>query len=235
VVLLHLHYPELTEEFGRRLEGLHDCDVAVTFSSLWGEAELAALARALPAARLFPVENRGRDLAPFLDSLRWAQQAGYDLFCKLHSKRSPHTSGGDRWRDELVSGLLGGDRPARALAAFAAERRLGLVAPAGARMRLGEHGVMHNNQEAVGRLARLLGFAWSDDTPFPAGSMFWGRAAAFAPLTALTAEQLAVRAGDGAHRRDAGARAGAFPRRRRRRRRLRSAFHAITRRKGLSP
>jgi lipopolysaccharide biosynthesis protein len=89
VVLLHLFYPELIEEFAARLQG-GPFDIAVTFSDLWTADRVEALAQAFPAARLLPVPNQGRDLAPFLEGLRFAQRAGHALFCKLHSKRSPH-------------------------------------------------------------------------------------------------------------------------------------------------
>jgi lipopolysaccharide biosynthesis protein len=188
VVLLHLFYPELIEEFAARLRG--QPEVIVTFPSFWSEAELRRLAEALPGALLLPTENRGRDLAPFVLALRAAREAGYAVFCKIHGKRSPHMADGDRWRDELVGALLGPEPAARARQAFAEDPKLGLMAAAKARRQLGEQGVMHNNAEHTGRLGRLFGFSWDSETPFAAGSMFWGRVDAFAALADAPAAQL---------------------------------------------
>ena len=188
VVLLHLFYPELIDEFAARLPA--DLDLIVTFSDLWDESEVRRLSEALPQARLIPVRNRGRDLMPFVTALRTAREDGYGLFCKVHGKRSPHRADGDQWRGELVGALLGPGAAARAQAAFAEDPRLGLLAAAKARRRLGEQGVMHNNAEAVGRLSRLFGFRDDAETPFPAGSMFWGRVAAFQPLADAPPAQL---------------------------------------------
>jgi lipopolysaccharide biosynthesis protein len=100
------------------------------------------------------------------------------VFCKLHSKRSPHLADGAAAGQALIDAVLTG----RA-AAFAADPRLGLLAPASARLRLGENAAMVNNAVTVKRLSELLGgVSYSDATSFPAGSMFWGRVAAFEPL-----------------------------------------------------
>ena len=190
--IVHVFYPELIEWFGERLGGRSDLDLLVTVPDLWSEEELERIATALPRARLQAVENRGRDVLPFMAGLRVAGAVGHELFVKLHSKRSPHTSDGDQWRDRLVSELIDGGAADRARAAFAADSRLGMLAAAEARMRLGEPGVMHNNAVSMARLARVLDVRFDDETEFAAGSMFWGRTAAFERLAAATPERLGV-------------------------------------------
>ncbi|MDP8917077.1 MAG: glycoside hydrolase family 99-like domain-containing protein, partial [Pseudomonadota bacterium] len=192
VVLLHLFYPELTGWFAERLAGRTDLDLVVTVPDLWSEDRLETVSAAFPGARLLALENRGRDVVPFMTALKLAREAGYEVFCKLHSKRSPHTADGDAWRDRLVSELIGGEAASRARSAFAADPRLGLLAAAEARLRLDEPGVMHNNALVMTRLARLLDVRFGDDTEFPAGAMFWGRTAAFARLAEQTPERLQV-------------------------------------------
>lgn len=182
VVLLHLYYPDLIEAFANRLAALDGlADIAITFPDTWTPDELARLAAAFPSARLAPTPNVGRDIAPFIAALGWARQAGYPLFCKLHSKRSPHLAQGDAWREALLSPLLGA--PAAAIAQLQANADVGLLAAGATRTRLGTHGVMHNNAGGMAMLASRLGFAYGDDTEFPAGTMFWGRTAAFGALT----------------------------------------------------
>jgi lipopolysaccharide biosynthesis protein len=112
------------------------------------------------------------------------------VFCKLHTKRSPHRADGDTWRETLVGGLVGPTATRRALEAFGEDQRLGLLAAATARMTLGEPGVMANNEAHVKRLARAMNLSIGQATPFAAGSMFWGRIEAFAPLLAMSVDDI---------------------------------------------
>lgn len=188
--LVHLFYPELIGWFAERLAGRSDLDVLITVPELWSEADLGRAVSAMPDARFCVVENRGRDILPFTHGLRTAAAAGYPLFVKLHSKRSPHTADGDQWRDRLVAELVDGEAAARARAAFAADARLGMLAAREARMALSAPGVVHNNAETMARLARTLDLRFGPETEFAAGSMFWGRTAAFARLAEAAPERL---------------------------------------------
>lgn len=53
-------------------------------------------------------------------------------------------------------------------------------------MRIGDPDMMDNNRMAVERLWARMGLKPRPETPFAAGSMFWGRTEAFAPLTDLS-------------------------------------------------
>lgn len=190
-VLLHLYYPELTDWFAERLARIQDqADVILTVPETWSEAELAAARAAFPDALIVVAPNRGRDLGPFLMALEAARAHGFELFCKLHTKRSPHRADGDAWRETLVNDLAGPTAVKRALEAFDADGRLGLLAAATARMTLGEPGVMAHNETHVKRLARAMKLSINPTTPFAAGSMFWGRTEAFAPLLAAGVEAI---------------------------------------------
>jgi len=187
VTLLHLFYPELIDWFAERLAASAEVlDLMITVPETWGEADLARVRKAFPAAHLAIAENRGRDIRPFVETLRRAKALGYSVFCKLHSKRSPHRAKGDQWRAELVDGLLGGEAAALALRAFAQDPKLGLLASSEARMRIGDPDVMANNRAAVDRLTARMDLKPRPETPFAAGSMFWGRTEAFAPLSDLS-------------------------------------------------
>ncbi|CAN5287816.1 glycoside hydrolase family 99-like domain-containing protein [soil metagenome] len=181
VVLLHLHYADLVDEFATRLAPLGDVmDLAITFPDTWTRDELDRLADRFPRARLTPTPNRGRDLGPFIADLKWASAAGYPVFCKIHSKRSPHMGDGDAWRDALLAPLL--RAPSEVIARFEAEPKLGLLAHASTRTALGAPGVMHNNADGMATLRTRLKIKFDNQTEFAAGTMFWGRTVAFAAL-----------------------------------------------------
>ncbi len=191
VVLLHLFYPELIDWFAERLAATAgDLDVMITLPESWSAADLARVRAAFPDAHLAIAENRGRDIRPFVETLRRARALGYSTFCKLHSKRSPHRAKGDEWRAELFDGLLGGEAASLALRAFDQDPKLGLLASSEARMRIGDPDVMDNNWPAVQRLSARMGLNPGPETPFAAGSMFWGRTEAFAPLSNLSDEEI---------------------------------------------
>jgi capsular polysaccharide biosynthesis protein len=73
-------------------------------------------------------------------------------------------------------------------------------------MRIGDPDVMDNNRAAADRLSRRMGLKPQPETPFAAGSMFWGRTEAFAPLSDLTDADYRLRAGAGPGRRHDGPR-----------------------------
>jgi lipopolysaccharide biosynthesis protein len=179
VLLVHIFYADLIPAFAKRIAALRDrADVIVTFPDLWTPAELKALAKALPGARLVATPNIGRDIAPFLTALKIAADLGYTVFCKVHSKKSPHLANGAQWRDALLDGLIASETTDAALQRFALDPRLGLLAPASARMQLGDHAVMFNNVAGMDLLVDRLGFNPGKDSQFAAGSMFWGRVSA---------------------------------------------------------
>ena len=191
IFLLHIYYPELIEEFARLLEdGLKQLDCAISFPDTWTPQEVERLANAFPTAILLPCENRGRDVKPFLELLPKLDERGYTLFCKLHSKRSPHLATGESDRLDLLGGLASAAAVNTALRLFEADPRLGLLATEASRTRLGEHGVLANNRENLGYLTSLLSLSWDEETPFPAGTMFWGRIAAFDKLLRLKIGEL---------------------------------------------
>jgi lipopolysaccharide biosynthesis protein len=136
------------------------------------------------------VENRGRDVLPFMTSLKAVRALGHPIFVKLHSKRSPHMADGDAWRDRLVTELIGDGALEKASAAFRADPQLGMLGAEQARTGLDDPDVMHNNRATMERLARVLNVRFDGKTAFAAGSMFWGRTAAFERLAEAAPERL---------------------------------------------
>ena len=126
--------------------------------------------------------NVGRDIFAFLRVLRTRIGDAYDIVGHLHGKRSVHTHAidpayGDRWRRFLWEHLLGPEYSTADL--IVAEMRrdpgLGLVFP--------ENGFLigwEKNIDSAAALVRRLGLRapLPSHIEFPAGTMFWARAAA---------------------------------------------------------
>ncbi len=210
-VALHLHYVELWPEisgllrrWGRPLR---------LFVSLTRDD---ALARArimsdFPDASVECVENRGRDVRPFLIWLESGRLDEFDLVCKIHGKRTLRPTVpflfGDLTRRAIFLDLISDEaRVNEILARFAAEPRLGLVGPERFHVRSGHKSladVMGRNGEMAEALAGRMGAPLRAETfDFFSNTMFWVRPQALAPLRdlRLAAEAFAPEAGqtDGA-------------------------------------
>ena len=194
----HFHYPELLEDFLRRLSG--NALTADLFITTTSEAKAADIREILKAqnrrATIVVVPNRGRDIGPLL--MHFPEFENYDIVGHLHGKRSPQQSGaqGDNWRNFLWDHLIGGDTPMMdvIVEAFAADERLGLVFPEDPNL---NHWDM--NQSLANALAERLGPATCAATAFriPQGHHVLGEARRPSPArrSRLELERLPHRTG----------------------------------------
>lgn len=191
-VFCHIFYPDLAAEILAHLSNIPgSVDVLISTDAA---AKAAAISGVFGAWRKGVVEvavvpNRGRDIGPRLTYFR-DHHRRYDLVLYLHTKRGQNVVDGDAWRQYLYLNLVGSVAVVETiLAAFAQEKRLGVVFPPhwgpvapfidwGGNV---EHGTM---------LARRMGLPGLDGVKaeFPSGSMFWARAAALEPLLGLKLE-----------------------------------------------
>ncbi|KTR03521.1 hypothetical protein NS365_18165 [Aureimonas ureilytica] len=135
-------------------------------------------------ATVLPVENRGRDILPFLHALAAADD--FEIGLKLHTKKSPQRADGAQWRADLLSSLL----PSRSgvsdiVTSLVRHTGIGLVAPSG--FCLPVRPWVLENGPAMNRIFHVIDHDFSDtdmdDTYFAAGSMFWFRKQALSGLT----------------------------------------------------
>jgi lipopolysaccharide biosynthesis protein len=114
-----------------------------------------------------------------------AERDGIELVCKVHGKRSPHVATGEAWRRDMLEKLLGSEAAVSAVIdAFRADPRLGIVGPGGHVVPSSYY--WERNAARVGSLCARMGFDVKGvDFSYVAGSMFWARVAALAPLRRL--------------------------------------------------
>lgn len=182
----HFYYPELADDFLRRLENnACDCDLLISTDDV-AKADILREAfrryeRGQTTVRV--VRNRGRDIAPFLAEFRKEILDQYDLIGHLHAKRSLRIGAleGEIWREFLWEHLLGGRYPMMDIVVnyLFTRDNIGLVFP-----EEWDLADWDQNQDWATELARRMGIA----TPlppffdFPVGTMFWARPAALRPL-----------------------------------------------------
>ena len=194
-VVVHVYFPEVLEEMLPGLETIVEpFDLYLTTPH---EALIAPLLRrCAPLAHSVTealVENRGRDIAPFVRLLRDGLFGGYLAVLKLHSKKSGYSAQGDAWRRSLVAELIGDSLKVRRAVALFETGNVGLVGPHGDY--LSHDTFWGSNRERVAALLATADNPAGDarETPlgFFAGSMFWFAPEALADLSQVPDDRLA--------------------------------------------
>ncbi|WP_417525596.1 rhamnan synthesis F family protein [Marinovum sp.] len=191
-VALHLYYPEFWEEIAPALEAQQFAfDLHVTITRRGdlppgaGAALETRIRAAFPAARIWQMPNHGRDILPFAHLVNAGGLAPYRAVLKLHSKKSPHRADGDAWRRALVAGVLGDPAETAArLERFLAHPRAGIWVADG-HLHEGDSWWGGNRPRAEALLARSGAALPPGPLCFPAGSIYWARAAVLAKLARL--------------------------------------------------
>lgn len=178
-VVMHVYYTDLVDEI---LESLATIPVPFDIVATNASGEPLVLdTSALPLARsvrVLEVENRGRDILPLVLVANAGLLDGYDVVCKVHTKKSPWreehdvlSGSGAAWRAAFVTGLFGSrGNVERILSAFANDRTLGSVTTTGNIVGAEHWG---GDRHIVDALLRRLELRSSDDLRFNAGSIYW--------------------------------------------------------------
>lgn len=187
-VLLHAFYPDLIPEFAAAIAAarrVRPMDVIVTVPDSWSQAELHAMLAALDPVRVVVSANRGRDVWPFLQALRVADAMGYAHALKLHTKKSPHRADGGDWRRGLVGTLLAPSSLELLEREFFASPGTGMAVAGHSLMPVRGASSLTYNKRHLSALIERLGLPEEKLGDFAAGTMFWFRLEALAPLLDL--------------------------------------------------
>jgi lipopolysaccharide biosynthesis protein len=191
-VLVHVHYREIWHDISALLaERLTVPFHLVVTSSLQSRQIVPPRCAALLSYHFLPVENRGRDILPFLQAL--AETEAFDFGLKLHTKKSPQREDGTLWRGELLDSLLpAGGGAAAIVAHLQQDRRVGLVTPDGFTLSV-RPWILQNDigmERIKGACDGSFPATVSDSDLFAAGSMFWFRRAALDALAKPSVQAL---------------------------------------------
>lgn len=189
VVFAQVHYPDVWRKMGTLLARR----MSVPFHLVVATSHDPALifrprTRHMRSFCVQAVENRGRDVLPFLRAL--AETADFDIGLKIHTKKSPQRADGAQWLALLLASLLPSKRNVKTIVAkMAADPRIGFVAPHGFCLPV-KPWVLQNGaamQAVMADIGHTLSDADMADAYFAAGNMFWFRREA---LQSLAAESL---------------------------------------------
>lgn len=178
--IIHVFYADLIEEIAEKTRNLpQNTDYYVSIPS--DHTELVDAVRGhFPNAQILIVENRGRDILPFLEVLKGILPLNYDLLVKIHSKKTPHRADGTSWRQDIYEKLLGSaDLINGIIQSFKSNPKQGMLGPKGQVVNARYY--MFENKTIVQELINRLGLG-SDkqiDFPFVSSTMFWARSSLF--------------------------------------------------------
>ena len=188
-VVLHLHYVDLWPELRDKILNISEpFDLFVSLhDNSTAEDTSAPIYEDFPFARVLKFENRGRDVLPFVAMVNAGLLRGYEVVCKIHTKKSLRSpADGNDWRRALVGGILGTQTLVRdILDAYDLNRHLGLVAADG---QLFGSRLNHWawNLQKLAQLGQRIGITTiPDEARFVGGTMFWIRASLLQRIEAL--------------------------------------------------
>ena len=179
-VQAHVFYVDVADEFIEYLNNISepfDCYIS-TDSVYKSEKLLSMFISKCRANRIevMVVDNRGRDVAPFLIQMKKIA-LDYDYLCHIHSKRSKHSSFGDIWRKYLLDNLLGDkEYVSQIISTLDNNIDIGLVYPeyfSNIREWIKWGGNKEITKDLMNKLS--VSIALPENIYFPAGDMFWVR------------------------------------------------------------
>jgi lipopolysaccharide biosynthesis protein len=138
---------------------------------------------------LLAVENRGRDILPFLKIIPLVIANEHEFVLKVHTKKSKHRVDGDVWRYDLYEKLMAPDKVTKIIETLANNDDVGMVGPEGHIVPMTEY--WGYNEKSVLILARRMGIDQNQvmSIPFVAGTMFYIRVSALLPLLCLSIDE----------------------------------------------
>ncbi len=182
-VVVHAYYEDQLEIINGYLQNIDcDYDLFITVPENVIEQLRAKIDGLFFRRELRIVKNIGNDVAPFLDLVKDLDKKGYDLVCKLQTKRD-HEQYQDHWRNCLFDGVLGSKSLVdEIIQVFKNDPHLHLVGPAllytSMRMSIYDAG---DRLRSITKLLPQPSYE-VDDWGFFAGTMFWARVSMFRPL-----------------------------------------------------
>ncbi len=193
-VVAHIYYEDTWPDIAGALRGLTlPFDLIVT--TVAGRERLIETIRGVYSnADIEIVENRGRDIGPFLTLLESSRLDRYKYICKIHGKKSMDAGRkaymGAIWRRRLLFDLIGAPGAAgAAIDRFEHDPLIGMIGPRA--FRLPKQGYSDDlswsaNRSMTLKIAERMGVpADKFQLDFFGGTMFWVRPEALKPLRDL--------------------------------------------------
>ena len=198
-VVIHAFYVDIFEEIIARLQDINHGEIKLYVTTPHSQLEHVEciLRDSGFEYTLRAVENRGRDILPFLIIMKDVVRDGCSCILKLHTKKSTHRPDGVEWRNDLFDKLISASAVSSVANILSKHADIGVIGPAGHVVSMATF--WGSNHKLVMSLSHRLGQSIEKIRPlsFVAGSMFYARVEALRPLLniELPVEEFDVEAG----------------------------------------
>lgn len=186
-VAVHAFYPDIFHEILQMLEqSKYDkISLYITAPSDVSKTIEGMVKQSTLPFQLMEVENRGRDILPFLKILPQIFADGNELILKIHTKKSNHLNRKDLWRNDLFNKLIGVGAINKAITIFEKNNAIGIIGPANHILPI--YYYYGANALTVIDLSKKMGVddRYLNNLNFVAGSMFYARKEALLPILNL--------------------------------------------------
>lgn len=185
-IVVHAFYPDLFRELADSFDALQ-MDFKVFISAPAAKIdEIRAILKPKPYQyEIIEVENRGRDIAPFLKIMPQVINEQFSLVLKLHTKKSTPKINGEKWRQDTYNYLVRSEQLQQRIDYLLDHPDIGLIGPPDYVIPM--HTFWNINGTGVRQLASRMGVKtiYVNKDAFIAGSMFLARTEALQPLVNL--------------------------------------------------
>ena len=113
IVVAHIHYFDVWKDVKLAIKNIEPDEIYITTTTSQSNLDLMKIA--FPSATIIQLPNMGRDVYPVIHLANLGVFDNKSVVWKLHTKKSIHTFGGDRWRRDLFFAISGTPRIAFAV------------------------------------------------------------------------------------------------------------------------
>ena len=184
-IVVHVFYIDIWQELKNYLNQLQiEFDLYITVTDEMKDENILQIFEDRPDALVYTVENKGRDVLPFLQIMNLIGTDSYKYICKMHTKKSVSNDNGDIWRKLLYYDLIGSNKIVKnIIKEFDEDKELGVIT--GKNVILDAVKYDFGNMSQVKSLASIANLDFLKDYTFAAGTMFWTRSELLDPIVRL--------------------------------------------------
>ena len=174
-IVIHVFYMDIWAELLVYLKALEiPYDLYITVPENMSEDDIKYLMKDNPSIIVYMVENKGRDVLPFLQVIDIIGTNTYKYICKIHTKKTGESALGNVWRKLLYFDLLGSNKTVNnILDLFETTSEVGIVT--GKNTILDSQKYTYGNNSKIDLLAEKSAINFDEKYFFAAGTMFWIR------------------------------------------------------------
>jgi len=186
-VIIHVFYTDVFEEILTRLNksGYKPIKLYLTtIAALMDDVNEMAVKSSFRYS-LLVVENKGRDILPFLKILPDVIRDGCQIILKIHTKKSNHLQRKELWRIDLLNKLIGEGNLQKNIEIIQQNAKIGMIGPSGHILPMWFY--YGANASTVEFFSRRMGLETKKlaGLNFVAGSMFLAKLEALIPILNL--------------------------------------------------